>query len=74
MTALRNRDYRSEVALWESTVQSAPAKARPHHNLGCAYALAGRYDDAKRELEAALALRPDYPRARRNLAAIVAAR
>ncbi len=55
-------------------MQAAPAKARPHHNLGCAYALAGRYGDAKRELEAALALRPDYPRARRNLAAIVAAR
>ncbi len=74
ITALRNRDYRSEVALWESTVRSAPAKARPHHNLGCAYALAGRYDDAERELKAAVALRPDYPRARRNLAAIVAAR
>jgi len=74
MTALRNRDYRSEVALWESAVRVAPAKARAHHNLGCAYALAGRYDDADKELKAAIALRPDYVLARKNLAAIATAR
>jgi Flp pilus assembly protein TadD len=67
---MRNRDYLSEVALWESTVRSAPAKARPHHNLGCAYALAGRYLAAQRELSVALQLQPDYPLARSNLAAV----
>ncbi len=72
MTAMRNRDYRSEVALWESTVQSAPAKARPHHNLGCAYALAGRYEDAQRQFQTALHLKPDYALARRNLARMAA--
>jgi len=70
MTAMRNRDYRSEVALWESAVQSAPAKARPRHNLGCAYALAARYEDAQRQLQTALHLNPDYALARKNLAAI----
>ncbi len=70
MTVLRNRDYRSEISLWESAVRLAPAKARAHHNLGCALALAGRFDDAEKELKAALGLRPDYARARKNLDAI----
>lgn len=72
ITAIRNRDYLTEVALCESTVRSAPARARPHHNLGCAYALARRYEEAARELNTALQLEPDYPLARRNLAAIAA--
>jgi len=66
MTVMSNRDYRTEVALWESTVQFAPGKARPHHNLGCAYVFAGRYEEAKREYQAALRLRPDYDLARRS--------
>ena len=74
MTVVRNRDYRSEISLWESAVRLAPAKARAHHNLGCALALAGRYDDAERELKAAISLRPAYLLARKNLAAIAAAR
>ncbi|GFO55277.1 hypothetical protein GMSM_22840 [Geomonas sp. Red276] len=68
-TVSRNRDFRSQVALWEDTVRKSPAKARPHNNLGYAYLLAGRLQEARRELATALRLDPGYRLARNNLAA-----
>ena len=38
----------------------APAQANPHDSMGELLTLLGRYDEARRELEAALALRPDF--------------
>jgi tetratricopeptide (TPR) repeat protein len=66
-TIVRNRDYGSEVALWEATVRTSPAKARAWNNLGYAYEQAGRRADARRAYERALSLDPDHYKARSNL-------
>jgi tetratricopeptide (TPR) repeat protein len=65
----RQLDYVSEIALWESSVREAPWNPRAHNNLGYAYHLAGRIDDADREYRSALLLRPGYGKARFNLEA-----
>ena len=65
----RQLDYVSEIALWESSVREAPWNPRAHNNLGYAYHLAGRIDDADREYRSALILRPGYGKARLNLEA-----
>ena len=67
ITILRNRDYISEITLWKSTVRLSPAKARVHNNLGYAYLLDGRKEDARREFILALHLDPKEPGAKYNL-------
>jgi len=67
-SVIRNHDYRDEIALWEATARTSPHKARAHNNLGYAYAMAGRHEDAKRCYLTALRLQPDYAIARDNLA------
>ena len=64
---VRQLDYRSEIALWESSVRLSPWNARGHNNLGYAYQLAGRTEDARREYEAALLFDPGHGKARLNL-------
>lgn len=66
-SVLRQRDYRSEIALWESSVAAAPWNARAHNNLGYAYQLAGRIREARREYETALIFDPRHAKARLNL-------
>jgi tetratricopeptide (TPR) repeat protein len=66
-TAVRNTDYRSEVALWEATARASPAKPRVWNNLGYAWQLAGDDERARRAYVRALGLDPGYPRARVNL-------
>ncbi len=61
-TVLRNQDYRSERALWESTVRHSPGSARAHNNLGYALQLEGRREEAC----AAYARAPQNLRARVN--------
>ena len=68
LTLTRNQVYRSEIALWEDTVVYSPAKARVHNNLGYAYMLAGRKNEARDEFTRALALDTDDYKARNNLA------
>jgi hypothetical protein len=63
----RQLDYRSEIALWESSVALAPWNARGHNNLGYAYQLAGRTQEARREYRAALLFDPAHAKARLNL-------
>ena len=67
LTVLRNQVYVSEIALWEDTVKQSPHKARVHNNLGYAYMLAHRNEDARREFTAALQFDPHYYKARNNL-------
>jgi tetratricopeptide (TPR) repeat protein len=67
-TVLRNRVYRSEVALWRDVVQKAPRNPRGHNSLGAALDQLGQVDAAVRCFRQALRLRPDYPRAHYNLA------
>ncbi|MDP2761935.1 MAG: hypothetical protein Q8O64_16340 [Sideroxyarcus sp.] len=66
-TVLRNQDYASEIALWQDTVVKSPLKARVHNNLGYAYLLAQRDDEARREFITSLQLDPQLDRARHNL-------
>jgi protein O-mannosyl-transferase len=63
----RQLDYRDEITLWEASVRENPANPRAHNNLGYAYYLAGRKDEARREIEAAARLDPAYEKPRANL-------
>jgi len=67
LTLLRNQVYVDEIALWENTVRKSPHKARVHNNLGYAYKLAGRTEDARREFTLALQLDPKHIKAHYNL-------
>ncbi|HMJ09772.1 MAG TPA: tetratricopeptide repeat protein [Polyangiaceae bacterium] len=66
-TAARNLDYRSRLALWQSTVRVSPHNPRAHNNLGVALELSGRDREAHAAYAQALQLDPDYEMARRNL-------
>ncbi|MDD5180780.1 MAG: tetratricopeptide repeat protein [Gallionellaceae bacterium] len=67
LTVMRNHVYQNEISLWENTVIQSPDKARVHNNLGYAYKLDGRKDEARKEFEIALKMDPDYYKARNNL-------
>lgn len=67
LTVLRNQDFQSEISLWEATVQHSPNKARVQNNLGYAYWLEGRTEDARVAFATALLLDPKYYQARYNL-------
>jgi tetratricopeptide (TPR) repeat protein len=60
-TIVRNLDWRDDFTLAISGVQAAPRSAKLHGFLGNSYVATGQYDLAARELEAALAIDPDYP-------------
>lgn len=66
VTVSRNRDYASEVALWEATARLSPGKARVWNNLGWSYEGAGRVEDARRAYDRALAIDPRDWKARTN--------
>ncbi len=67
-SAQRNRDYRSEVAIWSDTVAKNPANPRAHSNLGHAWLMIpGRLDEAIAEFREALRLKPDLAEAHYNL-------
>jgi tetratricopeptide (TPR) repeat protein len=70
-TVLRNRDYRSEIALWTSTVQNAPRNPRAHNNLAQALLAAKEPNRAFGEFSAAVAIDPDYVPAQYNLGAML---
>ncbi|MBL0211666.1 MAG: tetratricopeptide repeat protein [Holophagaceae bacterium] len=66
-TAVRNRDYQSEITLWRSSLRVSPQNPRAHNNLGYAHLVQGEAAEARKAFEAALALNPDYALARANL-------
>jgi tetratricopeptide (TPR) repeat protein len=67
VTNQRNLVYRDQVSLWSDTVRKSPNKARPHNNLGHAYALQGEWDQAIEEFRTAVRLAPDYALPQKNL-------
>jgi tetratricopeptide (TPR) repeat protein len=69
-TLQRNRDYGSEVTLWEQTARVSPGKGRVYNNLGFAYAAVGRIAEARVAYRRAIALNPRLLKAERNLAAL----
>jgi len=71
-TVLRNRDYRSQISLWQATAQASPKKARVWNNLGYAYQIAGEVEAARQAYGRALELDPDHPKALFNAASLPA--
>jgi protein O-mannosyl-transferase len=63
----RNLLYQDRVLLWSDTVAKSPNKARPHNNLGYAYALRDDWDRAIEEFRTAARLDPDFILAQKNL-------
>jgi hypothetical protein len=63
----RNRDYASEVALWEATARTSPAKARVFNNLGYAREQAGDRGGARSAYLRSLELDPEFYKAQINL-------
>ena len=66
-TVVRNRVYATEVTFWEDVAKKSPQNARAFNNLGYAYALVGRNDEAAAALRQALELAPNDPKAVINL-------
>jgi Tfp pilus assembly protein PilF len=56
----RNAVWASELSLWEDAARKAPAMHRARLNLAVAYDHAGQPVAALRELQAGLALQPEY--------------
>jgi tetratricopeptide (TPR) repeat protein len=66
-TYQRNLLYQDRLLLWSDAVRKSPNKARPHNNLGYAYALRDDWDRAIDEFRAAARLDPDFIIAQQNL-------
>lgn len=66
-TVARNRVYHSEIALWEDTVVKSPHNPRAFNNLGYAYYLEGRKEEARDAYRRALQIDPAFEYARNNL-------
>ena len=64
----RNRIYDTEVSFWEDTAARNPSSARAANNLGMAYAVACRPEDAAGEFKRSIELDAADYRARINLA------
>lgn len=66
-TVMRNTEWRDDLTLWRTTVQTAPQSARARNNLGAAYLRRGELILAQAELEAATRIKPDFSTAHGNL-------
>ena len=66
-TTRRNADYRSEISLWQATLQQSPGKARAWNNYGVALRMAGRIPEARAAYARALELDSGFAPARSNL-------
>jgi Ca2+/Na+ antiporter len=66
-TVQRNQLYHDRLLLWSDAVTKSPTKARPHNNLGYAYALRDDWDRAIEEFRTAARLDPDFILAQQNL-------
>ena len=68
MAEQRLGNHAAAIELLEYATRLQPQGARVHYDLALAYQAAGRGDDARREMRAALSLRPDVALYRRWLA------
>ncbi|HVU22476.1 MAG TPA: tetratricopeptide repeat protein [Opitutus sp.] len=60
LTVRRNRDYRTEEAIWSDTVAKCPDNPRAYDGLAYAYVDAGRWADAIAACAKAREVNPDY--------------
>lgn len=72
LTYLRNRDYRSELALWGDTVAKVPANTRARINLARAQLAVNQAAAAEEQLREALRLDPVSADAHYNLGVLLA--
>ena len=63
----RNRIYQTEITFWQDATARNPDNSRAANNLGMAYALACRSDEAATQFQRAIALSPEDYVARINL-------
>ncbi|MBI4719290.1 MAG: tetratricopeptide repeat protein [Planctomycetes bacterium] len=70
-TVRRNRDYHSDLAMWNDVAAKHPENPRAHDNLGTIHDAMGRREDAVRHYREALRLKPDYANARYNLGSVL---
>jgi tetratricopeptide (TPR) repeat protein len=68
-TRARNRDYASDERIWRDTIQKQPDNPRARTALGADLVIAGRYQEAEEQLQAAVGLDPASPMALSNLGA-----
>ncbi|HEY5312862.1 MAG TPA: tetratricopeptide repeat protein, partial [Pirellulales bacterium] len=73
LTAARNYEYRSLVAIWSETVAERPGNPRAQYNLAVALAERSLLDGAARHYREAIRLKPAYADAFSNLGAVLAA-
>lgn len=66
LTFLRNRDYRSELSLWQDTLAKRPQNAQAAITAGAALLDLGRIDEALALFDRAIAIRPDNAMALNN--------
>jgi len=67
VTIQRNRDYRSDMALWADTLAKCPNNPRAHNNLGVDLLEQGRASEAMDQYQQALRIKPDFADAQFNL-------
>jgi tetratricopeptide (TPR) repeat protein len=73
LTARRNQDYRSELAIWSDTVAKCPDNPRAHNNLGDALMnIPGHLSQAISAYEAAVRIDPGFSVAHNNLGCVLA--
>ncbi|HXA80955.1 MAG TPA: tetratricopeptide repeat protein [Opitutaceae bacterium] len=73
LTARRNEDYRSELAIWSDTVAKCPDNPRAHNNLGDALMnIPGQLSQAIFAYEAAVRIDPNFSVAHNNLGCVLA--
>ena len=60
LTIARNRVYATELSLWQDTLRKVPGNSRAHQYYGSALARANRMDEALREFEVSLSIRPTH--------------
>jgi len=59
LTFLRNRVYRSDLAIWEDAIRKRPQNPRAYFNRGCVYGDLGMRDKEMGDYDRAIALAPD---------------
>jgi tetratricopeptide (TPR) repeat protein len=73
VTARRNEDYRSPLAIWSDTVAKCPDNARAQYILGDTLRVLGRPQEAIPAFQAALRIEPRYAQAHNSLGNVLAA-